>query len=147
MGLLKKYVTMFREDMKEVMKRRCGLDELNNFIMLIGFVYVLFALFTNSWLCIICGAVFIIACYLRVFSKNLEKRKRENDIYMRYMGGVVAFANYLKLCVKMRIKTMQDAEYYYFVCGSCHQIVRLPKGKNKINVRCPKCSKTYIKRT
>jgi len=41
---------MFREDMKEVMARRCGLDELNNFIMLIGFIYVVVALFTNKWI-------------------------------------------------------------------------------------------------
>lgn len=145
--MLKKYVTMFRADMKEVMKRRCGLDELNNFIMLVGFIYVVIALFTNSWICILFGAIFIVLCYLRVFSKNLEKRKKENDIYMRYMGGVVGFVKYCKMCVKMRIKTMKDEEYYYFVCSACHQIVRLPKGKNKINVRCPKCSKTFIKRT
>ncbi len=147
MYLLKKYITMFREDMKEVMKSRCGLDELNNFIMLIGFIYVVVALFTDKWICILLGAIFIVLCYLRVFSKNLEKRKKENDIYMKYMGGVVDFVKYLKLCIKMRVKTMQDKEYYYFVCSSCYQIVRLPKGKNKINVRCPKCSKTFIKRT
>ena len=147
MNLIKKYITMFREDMRGIMKSRCGLDELNNFIMLIGFIYVLTALFTNSWICILSGTIFIVLCYLRVFSKNLEKRKKENDFYLRYMGGVVNFVKYCKMCIKMRIKTMKDAEYYYFVCSACRQIVRLPKGKNKINVRCPKCSKTFIKRT
>lgn len=147
MGMLKKYVTMFRQDMKEAMKRRCGLDELNNFIMLIAFIYVVAALFTNSWQFILVGAILVVICYLRVFSKNLEKRKKENAIYMRYMGGVVEYVNYIKLCLKMRFKTMKDSEYYYFVCSSCRQIVRLPKGKNKISVRCPKCSKTFVKRT
>lgn len=147
MGMLKKYITMFRADMKEAMKRRCGLDELNNFIMLIGFIFVLIALFTGNWICILIGAIFIVLCYVRVFSKKLEKRQKENAVYMRYMGGVVAFVNYCKLCVKMRFKTMQDTEYYYFVCSTCHQIIRLPKGKNKISVRCPKCSQTFIKRT
>ena len=147
MKLLKKYITMFRTDMKEAMTRRCGLDELNNFIMLIGFIFVLIALFMNSWICTLVGAIFVVLCYVRVFSKKIEKRQKENQIYMRYMGGVVAFVNYCKLCVKMRFKTMQDAEYYYFVCKSCYQVVRLPKGKNKISVRCPKCSQTYIKRT
>lgn len=129
------------------MKRRCGLDELNNFIMLIGFIYVVAALFTNNKWFILIGAVFIVLCYIRVFSKNLEKRKKENDVYMRYMGSNVEFVKFVKLSVKMKIKTMKDSEYYYFVCSSCSQIIRLPKGKNKINVRCPKCSKTFIKRT
>lgn len=147
MNLLKKYITMLRADMKEAMERRCGLDELNNFIMLVGFIFVLIALFTSNWICILIGAIFIVLCYVRVFSKKLERRQKENAVYMSYMGGVVAFVNYCKLCVKMRFKTMQDTEYYYFVCSTCHQIVRLPKGKNKISVRCPKCSQTFIKRT
>jgi len=147
MNLLKKYITMFREDMKEVMKRRCGLDELNNFIMLIGFIFVVVALFTNQWICILLGFLFIVLCYVRVFSKKLEKRKKENDIYMRYMGGIVAKVNYIKLSIKMRFKTMEDDKFYYFVCSSCGQVVRLPKGKNKVSVRCPRCSKTFIKRT
>ena len=147
MGLLKKYITMFRADMKEVMKRRCGLDELNNFIMLIGFIYVVAALFTNiSWFALV-GAVLIALCYLRVFSKNLEKRRKENAIYMRYMGGMVEMVNFWKLCIRMKIKTFKDPEYYYFVCGACKQIIRVPKGKNKVSIRCPKCSKTFIKRT
>lgn len=147
MGMLKKYITMFRADMKEAMSRRCGLDELNNFIMLVGFIFVLIALFTGSWICILIATILIILCYIRVFSKKLEKRKKENQFYMRYMGGAVSYVSYCKLCVKMRFKTMQDSEYYYFVCSSCYQIVRLPKGKNKISVRCPKCSKNFIKRT
>lgn len=147
MNLIKKYITMFRADMKEAMKRRCGLDELNNFIMLIGFIFVLIALFTGNWICTLFGAIFIVLCYVRVFSKKLEKRQKENSIYMRYMGGVVAFFDYYKLCIKMRFRTMQDTEYYYFVCNTCHQIIRLPKGKNKISVRCPKCSQTFVKRT
>lgn len=147
MELLKKYITMFREDMRDVMSRRCGLDELNNFIMLFGFIYIVTALFTRKWIFILIGAVFIVLCYVRVFSKKLDKRKRENDIYMRYMGGVVRIARILKLSIKMKIKTVRDAEYAYFVCNTCGQIVRVPKGKNKVSIRCPKCNMTFIKRT
>lgn len=147
MKLLRKYVAMFREDMKDVMSRRCGLDELNNFIMLIGFIYIVIALFTSNWKFTLIGAVFIILCYLRVFSKKLEQRKKENAIYMRYMGGIVRYVQRLKLCIKMKVKTSRDSQYAYFVCNTCGQIVRVPKGKNKVNIRCPKCSMTFIKRT
>lgn len=147
MELLKKYITMFREDMKEVMSRRCGLDELNNFIMLLAFVFIVISLFTSKWILTLLGAVCVVLCYVRVFSKKLEQRSKENAFYMRYMGGVVKICHYLLLCVKMKIKTIRDKEFAYFVCSTCGQIVRVPKGKNKVNIRCPKCSMTFIKRT
>lgn len=147
MRLLKKYVTMFREDMRDVMSRRCGLDELNNFIILIGFIFILISLFSQKWVFTLLGAFFVILCYVRVFSKKLDKRRKENDFYMRYMGRVVEVVRYIKLCVRMKMKTIKDEEYAYFVCSTCKQIVRVPKGKNKVNIRCPKCNMTFIRRT
>lgn len=145
--MLKKYINMFREDMRYVMARRCGLDELNNFIMLIGFIFVLIALFTHKWIFVLMGAILVVLCYMRVFSTKLEKRRAENDLYMRYMGRVVEFTNYIKLIIKMKIRSIKDKEYVYFVCSTCKQVIRVPKGKNKVSIRCPKCSSTFIKRT
>ncbi|MCR5702197.1 MAG: hypothetical protein K6G76_08650 [Lachnospiraceae bacterium] len=145
--MFKKYLSMFREDMRYAMERRCGQDELNNFIMLIGFVFVMIALFSHKWVFVLLGFAFVLVCYLRVFSKNLDARRKENDLYMRYMGKTVEFSNYVKLVVKMYIRSLKDKEYMYFVCSNCKQVIRLPKGKNKVSVRCPKCSSTYVKRT
>ena len=145
--MFKKYINMFREDMRYVMSRRCGLDELNNFIMLLGFIFILIALFSNKWIFVLIGAVFVTICYLRVFSTKLDKRRSENDFYMRYMGKVVELTNYIKLIIKMRIRSMKDKEYVYFVCSTCKQVIRVPKGKNKVSIRCPKCSTTFVKRT
>lgn len=145
--MFKKYFSMFREDMRYVMAKRCGLDELNNFIMLIGFIFVVIALFTHKWLFVLIGAFFVTLCYLRVFSTKIDKRMRENDFYMRYMGKVVRFVDYIKLIIKMKIRSIRDKQYVYFVCSSCKQVIRVPKGKNKVSVRCPKCSATFVKRT
>lgn len=138
---------MFRADMKEVMSRRCGLDELNNFIMLVAFIFIFISLFTSKVIFVLIGAVLVVLCYIRIFSKKLDKRSKENAFYMRYMGGAVGVCRYLMLCVKMKIKSIRDPEYAYFVCRTCGQIIRVPKGKNKVNIRCPKCSMTFIKRT
>lgn len=147
MDLWRKYVTMFREDMKIVMSKRCGLDELSNFIMLIGFVFVVVALFTQNAIFTGVGALFVVMAYLRIFSKKVDKRRKENSFYMKYMGNVVNFIRLIKLKIKMAIRSMKDKEYVYFVCGTCKQVIRLPKGKNKVSVRCPKCGTTYVKRT
>ena len=88
MNLFVKYITMLRADIKDVMSRRCGLDELNNLIMLVGFILILIALITKSLIVVFLGALFVVLCYLRVFSKQLDKRKKENEIYMRYICAI-----------------------------------------------------------
>ena len=138
---------MFRQDMREVMSRRCGLDELNNFIMLIGFISIVIALMTHNWIFTLIGAALVVLCYFRVFSVELEKRKKENEFYMRYMGGLVRQVNHLKLILKMKIKSVRDPQYIFFICNGCGQMIRVPKGKNKVSVRCPKCGQTFVKRT
>lgn len=145
--MLQKYLTMIREDIQKAMADRCGLDELNNLLMLVGFIYVVAALFTKKWTFALVGAVFIVLCYIRVFSTKVDKRRRENAVYMKYMGNVVRFAEYLVLCVQMKAKSLTDKEYAYFVCGQCKQVIRVPKGKNRVNIRCPKCGNTFIKTT
>lgn len=145
--MLHKYLSMIRKDIQNGMKNRCGLDELNNLLMLIGFIFVVAALFTQRWIFTLFGAIFIVLCYLRVFSKKMDKRRNENAVYMKYMGDVVHFVEYLVLCIKMKGKSITDKEYAYFVCSQCKQIVRVPKGKNKVSIRCPKCSHTFIKTT
>ncbi|MDO5156066.1 MAG: hypothetical protein Q4D51_08870 [Eubacteriales bacterium] len=145
--MLQKYLSMIRQDIKNGMQNRCGLDQLNNLLMLVGFIFVVIALFTNKWIFTLIGTVFIVLCYLRVFSKKIEKRRKENDLYMKYMGGVVRYVEYVILCIKMKIRSISDKEFAYFVCKNCKQIVRVPKGKNKVSIRCPKCNNTFIKST
>ena len=84
---------------------------------------------------------------MRVFSTKVDKRRKENDFYMQYMGHVVEAVRYLKLYIKMSVKSVRDKEYKYFVCGTCKQIIRVPKGKNKVSIKCPKCGTSFIRRT
>ncbi len=42
----------------------------------------------------------------------------------------------------------QDKKYYkYFNCPNCNQKVRVPKGKGKIEITCPKCRTSFIRKT
>ena len=35
----------------------------------------------------------------------------------------------------------------HFRCPKCHQKVRVPRGKGKIQITCPKCGEKFIKKT
>jgi hypothetical protein len=65
----------------------------------------------------------------RMLSRNTYQRYQENRKYLRFLE---------------RIK---DREHRYFECPRCHQPVRVPRGKGKIAIACPKCKETFIKKT
>ena len=65
----------------------------------------------------------------RMYSRNIEARRRENTAFLRFFSRLT------------------DKQYRYFRCPGCRQVVRVPRGKGKINIRCPKCSRQFIKRT
>ncbi len=44
-------------------------------------------------------------------------------------------------------KSSKDKDHKYYICPTCKQIVRVPKGKGRIDIRCPRCSTVFEKRT
>lgn len=65
----------------------------------------------------------------RMLSRNTYKRYRENCRYLRFLDR------------------LRDREHKYFDCPRCHQPVRVPRGKGKIAIHCPKCQEKFIRKT
>ena len=68
----------------------------------------------------------------RIFSKNVYKRREENAKYLSKFGGV-------KSSWQGARARHADKEHKYFTCKSCKAICRVPVGKGKIVITCPKC--------
>lgn len=72
---------------QEFMKNRCGIDELNLFFLCLGllfyFVYVFLPEEKKIWACLGC-LIFVVLSVYRVFSENLEWRKKENQVFVRF---------------------------------------------------------------
>jgi ribosomal protein L37AE/L43A len=47
----------------------------------------------------------------------------------------------------MLVDRIKDRRNRYFECPRCRQIVRVPRGKGKIAITCPKCKERFIKKT
>ena len=120
---------------------RYGTDSFTKFLMGAGFGVVIVSIFFNSTIVSYVGWAFIIYAYFRVFSKNHPKRYAENQAYLKYTAGIRTFIARQKHLMAKR-KT-----HRIYGCPSCKQKIRVPKGKGKIEVRCPKCSTTFIKRS
>lgn len=128
------------------MQGRYGLDRLSQVMMIVGLVVVIIAAFVRrpvivSNLIYLVGIVIVILGYIRVFSKNYQKRYNENQKFMQLTGGI------LRLFGKEKYMMEQRRDYRIFTCPGCKQKIRIPKGKGKIEISCPKCHTKFIKKT
>lgn len=115
---------------------RYGVDQLSLFLMgLYLVVYLLASLLRLGllgWLAMLPAIIAI----LRMFSKNLPKRRAENAKFMELAGPVIRW-------VRMRRTMRRDKDHCYFKCPNCGQHLRVPKGKGKITVTCRNCGVSF----
>lgn len=69
----------------------------------------------------------------RMFSRNLPKRQAENAKFLRWWGPFSG-----------AMHRRMDREHKYFTCGNCKTICRVPRGKGKIEITCPKCGQKIM---
>ncbi len=128
------------------MQGRYGLDRLSQVMMIAGLIVVLIAAFVRrplllSNLIYLVGVVLVILGYVRVFSRNHQKRYAENEKFMQLTSGI------RRLFGKEKYMMKQRKDYRIFSCPGCKQKIRIPKGKGKIEITCPKCHTKFIKKT
>lgn len=112
---------------------RYGHDKLNRAILVAGLVMSLLTLINPIWwldLVLTLGAYGMLFWSLfRCLSRNNYKRYQENRKYL------------------VMLDRIKDRQNRYFICPKCHQTVRVPRGKGKIAITCPKCRERFIKKT
>ena len=76
----------------------------------------------------------------RIFSKNLTKRRSENQRWLNWMWRMKSSQQGAKA-------RHADKAHKYFTCKNCKTICRVPVGKGKIIITCPKCGAQIHART
>ena len=135
-----------KEKFNKFMYGRYGNDELNQFLFKLVIGSLIISLFTKGITYIseifyyisICLAISV---YYRIFSKNIGKRLSERDSYLSYRSKFKAKQE------KRKRQQAQRKSYAFFKCPSCKQKVRVPKGKGKISIHCPKCGVDFNKKS
>ena len=122
------------------MQDRYGGDELNRFIIFVGAVFALLSCIPVLWFLYIFALLSILYAAFRFFSKKRYKRQRERGWYIGVRETVLKKFRLIKNMWKNRKTTK------YLKCASCKTIIKVPKGKEKIKITCPKCQNTFIKK-
>ena len=116
---------------------RSGGDELNAALLVLYVVLcILQTLFSRVRTAAVILQLLTLAAALlvmyRMFSRNLPRRQAEN---MRFLTWWLPIQNRFRAANQRRL----DKEHKYFTCKNCKTICRVPAGKGKIEITCPKC--------
>ena len=127
------------------MQGRYGNDEFNRFLSFAALGFILLSLLRVVWYPLgflyIVGLLILIYTIFRSFSKNLYARSKEREFYVNIKSRFLGFFR----LQKRRWNGRNTSRYYR--CSKCRTIVRVPKGRGKLEITCPKCKNTFIKRT
>lgn len=129
--------TPFREKVARFMQGRNGVDELYRATFILYIVIIVLSLFIRSGLLYILSFALIAVMFFRLFSSNVEKRRRENARYVELRE---------RARKKTRLLTRRAREartHVYHDCPKCKATLRLPRMKGAHVVRCPKCGERF----
>ena len=130
-----------KERMQRFMAGRYGNDQLNQFIFIVAIVSMVLEIITRQSLFYTLTLVLLILAYVRVFSRNINKRYEEN---MKILQKKDAILNKFR---KQKYYAAQRRNFHIYTCPQCKQKIRIPKGKGKISITCPKCRTSFIKKS
>lgn len=120
-----------------------GFDGLSCGLILLGVVMNLIMGLVPSKAvnqCSVLSFLPLLICILRVLSHNHERRRRENQRFIAMIRP---------LCESMirRGEEREEAKLFrFFKCPACGQKLRVPKGKGRVEITCPKCGERFIKK-
>ena len=85
--------------------------------------------------------VFLLLSYFRMFSKNIWKRRAENQKFLTLTAPLTRKWNQWKL------RRRQRNLYAFFKCPQCGTVLRVPKGKGRIRITCKNCANSFERNT
>ena len=130
-----------KEKFNRFMMGRYGVDELSRFLLIVMVVIMVLNTFIRVPLFNALVIAVIVFIYFRMFSRNYAARYSENSRYLELKNKVTGVFSKEK-------RTMQDRKTnHIYKCPNCKQKIRIPRGKGKICITCPKCKHEFVKKS
>lgn len=128
-----------KEKFMRFMYGRYGVDTLGKYSLGAGLATMVLSIVFDSYTLSLLSWFFIILTYFRTFSRNLYKRSSENQTFLNKTYKLRTWFG------KQKNMMAQRKTHHIYRCPGCKQKIRVPRGKGRIEIRCPKCHTTFIK--
>ena len=119
---------------------RNGPDALSMTASFTACVLLIVAMFlkgTASSVLWLLALVCLILCYFRIFSRNISRRRAENQWYLQKIAPLTAISS------RIKARRRQKNLYCFFKCPQCSTMLRVPKGKGHIRITCKCCGHVF----
>ncbi len=132
-GWLHQVMAKMGAGLRSFMAGRYGTDRLNMVILGAGLLASLVSMWCRQPLV---NMIFFLLSYglmfwaiFRTLSRNTYRRYEENRKFWQLFDR------------------LKDRQHRYFECPKCRQTVRVPRGKGRISITCPRCREKFIRKS
>lgn len=132
----------FKNSFYRFMSGRYGADQLNITLLVTSLIISIVGGIIFERSLIVTGIVYVLSIIVlyRAFSKKIYVRQKENMKFMNLTRPLRTKYNIIKLNLTQR-------ESKHIQCPNCKKILRVPRGKGKIEITCPQCHTAFEKRS
>jgi len=132
---------MIRNWLRRVMVGRYGPDQLYFALFFAAILLAIAASLSGLSILSLLSYVLLALAIFRVFSRNIYKRRAENDRFLRFWWPV-------KMWFRTRFVRLKSSRTHcFFRCPGCRNVLRVPRGKGRVQITCPKCGQRFEKKT
>ena len=132
---------MIRNWLRNFMVGRYGQDHLNTALFAAAIVVWVLSLVFRAFVLRLLYFVLICLALFRMFSRQIEKRRRENDRFLTWWWPV-------RRRLELKLRQLKESRTHkFFRCPGCRNTLRVPRGKGKVNITCPKCGERFQRKT
>lgn len=129
-----------RERFYRFMQGRYGNDQFGRFLLVVTLIFMVISIVGPDIFYLLAMGLLIYS-YFRMFSKNIYARRAENEWYLRKQAKVRGFF------ASQQKDFVQRKTHHIYRCPNCRQKIRIPRGHGRVEIRCPKCSTRFIKKS
>ncbi len=127
------------------MSGRYGSDNLSRFLLGVCLVCLVLSFFVLPGFFYVLALAALIWGYYRMLSRNCVARSEENEKYLEIKDNLLG--RFQKTGQQASKRASETKDYHIYKCPSCGQKIRIPRGKGKICITCPKCGQEFQKRS
>ena len=131
----------FKEKILQFMAGRNGGDQLSTFLILISMGLTILGQVLEMAGLVAIGYVPLGLAVFRILSRNVEKRRLENYKFAIFWSPL--YGRLHKWRSRMKAISEDGKVNKYVKCPQCKTMMRVPRGKGKLRVACPKCQNKF----